>query len=56
MGTRRLRDQLRRQGFPIGRRHVTTLMRRIVIAALAPQPGSSRRAPGHKVYPYLLRT
>jgi putative transposase len=55
MGARQLRDQLQRQGFPIGRRHVTTLMRRMGIAALAPQPGSSRRAPGHKVYPYLLR-
>jgi len=29
------------------------LMRRI--EALAPQPGTSKRAPGHKVYPYLLR-
>ena len=26
-----------------------------IVEALAPQPGTSRRAPGHKVYPYLLR-
>ncbi len=55
MGARMLRDQLHRQGLLVGRRHVTTLMRRMGIAALAPQPGTSKRAPGHKVYPYLLR-
>jgi hypothetical protein len=27
-------------------------MRRMGIAALAPQPGTSQRCPGHKVYPY----
>ena len=25
------------------------------IEALAPQPGTSQAAPGHKIYPYLLR-
>ena len=55
MGARMLRDQLRRQGLSVGRRHLGTLMRRMGIAALAPQPGTSKRAPGHKVYPYLLR-
>lgn len=56
MGARMLRDQLRREGTAVGRRHVTTLMARMGIAALAPQPGTSKRAPGHKIYPYLLRT
>jgi putative transposase len=55
MGARMLRDQLLRQGLQVGRKHVTTLMRRMGITALAPQPGTSKRAPGHKVYPYLLR-
>jgi putative transposase len=55
MGARMLRDQLQREGLEVGRRHVTTLMRRMGIAALAPQPGTSKRAPGHKIYPYLLR-
>ena len=32
-----------------------TLMRRMGIQAMAPQPGSSKPAPGHKIYPYLLR-
>jgi putative transposase len=30
-------------------------MRRMGIQALAPQPGTSKRSPGHKIYPYLLR-
>ena len=55
MGARMLRDQLHRQGIHVGRRHVGTLMQRMGIAALAPQPGTSKRAPGHKIYPYLLR-
>jgi putative transposase len=55
MGARMLRDQLLRQGFRVGRRHVRTLMLRMGIEALAPQPGTSKAAPGNKVYPYLLR-
>jgi len=55
MGARMLRDQLARQGIHAGRRHIRTLMLRMGIEALAPQPGTSQAAPGHKVYPYLLR-
>ncbi len=55
MGARMLRDQLAREGIHVGRRHVGTLMQRMGITALAPQPGTSKRAPGHKIYPYLLR-
>ena len=55
MGARMLRDQLARQGIRAGRRHIGTLMLRMGIEALAPQPGTSKAAPGHKIYPYLLR-
>ncbi len=55
MGARMLRNQLHRAGIRVGRRHLGALMRRMGIAALAPQPGTSRREPGHKIYPYLLR-
>jgi putative transposase len=55
MGARMLRDQLNRQGIAVGRRHVRTLMLRMGIDALAPQPGTSQAAPGNKIYPYLLR-
>ena len=55
MGARMLRDQLALAGIHAGRRHIGTLMRRMGIEALAPQPGTSKAAPGHKIYPYLLR-
>ena len=55
MGARMLRRQLRQEGVKVGRRHVATLMKKMGIEALAPQPGTSQRAPGNKIYPYLLR-
>lgn len=55
MGARMLRDQLALAGIHVGRRHVRTLMRRMGLEALAPQPGTSRATPGNKIYPYLLR-
>ena len=55
MGSRQLARQLRKRGYPVGRVHVRTLMRTMGIQALAPQPGTSKRNPLHKVYPYLLR-
>ena len=55
MGARQLARQLRRLSFEVGRLHVRTLMLRMGIQAMAPQPGTSKPAPGHKVYPYLLR-
>ena len=42
-------------GSPAGRRHVTTLMRKMGIEAVYRRPNTSKRAPGHKIYPYLLR-
>ena len=55
MGSRQLRDQLERSGFRVGREHVGTLMKRMSITALYQKPNTSKRHPGHKVYPYLLR-
>ena len=41
---------------PLGRKHVSTLMRRMGIEAQCPKPGTSRkgRGPRHQVFPYLL--
>jgi putative transposase len=55
MGVGQLERHLRRLGFEVGRQHVRTLMLRMDIQAMVPQPGSSKPAPGHKIYPYLLR-
>jgi putative transposase len=46
---------LRAEGLPINRKRVQRLMRRMGIAALGPKPNTSKPAPGHKIYPYLLR-
>jgi putative transposase len=55
-GARMLRDLLRAEGWAVGRKHVTTLMQRMGLTALYRKPNTSRRAPGHTIYPYLLRT
>ena len=54
-GARMLRDTLRAEGFPIGRKHATTLMRRMGLQALYRKPNLSKKHPKHKIYPYLLR-
>jgi putative transposase len=54
-GSRMLRDLLRGEGIAIGRQRVATMMKRMGIAALYRCPNMSKPAPGHKVYPYLLR-
>src|SRR5262245_49714458 len=54
-GSRMLRDLLAAEGSQIGRRHVKTLMERMGIEAVYRRPRTSIPAPGHKIFPYLLR-
>ena len=54
-GSRMLRDLLVAEGFAVGRLHVSTLMKRMGIEALYRKPTTSKPAPGHQIYPYLLR-
>ncbi len=54
-GSRMLRDLLNAEDLRIGRLHVATLMKRMGIEALYCKPNTSKPAPGHKIYPYLLR-
>jgi len=54
-GSRMLRDLLHAEGIKIGRRHVSTLMKRTGIETIYRKPNTSKPAPGHKMYPYLLR-
>ena len=54
-GARMLRDFLDREGIKVGRRHVSTLMKRMGIEAIYRRPNTSKPAPDHKIYPYLLR-
>lgn len=54
-GARMLRDLLVQEGWRIGRKHVTTLMRRMGIEAIYRRKNTSRPHPEHAVFPYLLR-
>src|SRR5450759_4981527 len=54
-GSRRMRFALNAEGRAINRKRVQRLMRVMGIEALVPRPGTSKPAPGHKIYPYLLR-
>jgi putative transposase len=54
-GSRRLQVALLREGISAGRRRVRRLMRKLGLWAVRPKPNTSKRHPGHKVYPYPLR-
>ena len=54
-GARMLSKLLKREGKPVGRRRVSTLMERMGIHALYRKPNTSKRHPAHRIYPYLLR-
>jgi putative transposase len=55
LGSRRLTTLLRAEGHALNRKRVQRLMRQMGIAALGPKPRTTTPAPGHKIYPYLLR-
>ena len=55
MGSRSIRDQLQVMGHQVGRQHVSTLMKKMGIAAFYRKPNLSKPHPQHKIYPYLLR-
>lgn len=54
-GSRMLQGLLNAVGHVVGRLHVATLIRRMGIEALYRRPRTSKRAPGHAIFPYLLR-
>lgn len=54
-GTRRMVVMLKSQGYHVGRDLVRSLMKIMGIEAIYAKPNLSKRHPGHKAYPYLLR-
>ena len=54
-GARQMMWRLRDLGHWIGRKRTRSLMRRLGLEAVFPKKNTSRRNPGHPVYPYLLR-
>jgi len=55
LGSRKLRDYLRRQGYRVNRKRVQRLMRKMELVSVAPKPNTSLKNKMHAVYPYLLR-
>ena len=55
LGSRRMTAMLRAERHAINRKRVQRLMRLMGIAALGPKPRTTKPAPGHKIFPYLLR-
>ena len=54
-GSRRMTFDLNEEGRGVNRKRVQRLMRLMGLEALVPRPGTSKAAPGNKIYPYLLR-
>jgi putative transposase len=54
-GVRRMTVVLREDGYAVNPKRVRRLLRTLGLWALVPQLGTSRPAPEHRVYPYLLR-
>ena len=55
LGSRRIGDALADQGLMVNRKRVQRLMRIMGLTALYPKPRTTQPAPGHRIYPYLLR-
>lgn len=54
-GYPRMTDWLRDEGYAVNRKRVARLLRRMGLQAITPGPHTSKPAPGHRIYPYLLR-
>jgi putative transposase len=54
-GSRKIKVLLNQQDIPVSRPTVQHYMREMGISGIAPGPNSSKSAPEHKIYPYLLR-
>ncbi len=53
-GSRKIRDCLRRAGYKVNRKRVQRLMRLMGIQSVVPRPNTSKPAPQHRIYPYLV--
>jgi putative transposase len=55
LGARRIALMLRQEGIGVNRKRVKRLMRVMGLVALGPKPRTSKPAPGHRIFPYLLK-
>jgi putative transposase len=54
-GSRQMARHLRRSGYPVCRKRVRRLMRKMGLVAIYQTPRTSQPHPEHRIYPYLLR-
>jgi len=54
-GSRNIGAFLRKRGERVNRKRIQRLMRKMGLEGMSPGPSTSRPAPGHTVYPYLLK-
>ena len=54
-GSRKMKDYLNREGYPVNHKRVQRLMPLMGLESIAPKPNTSRQRKEHKVYPYLLK-
>jgi putative transposase len=54
-GSRRMTAWLRSEGYPVNRKRVRRLLQLLGLETIYPKPKTSTPAPGHRIYPYLLR-
>ena len=54
-GWPRMTAYLRRKGHKVNHKRVQRLMQLMGLEAIYPKPNTSKPAPGHKIFPYLLR-
>lgn len=54
-GSRRIHQQLKREGEVVGKNTIATYMRQMGISAIYPGPNLSKRQKASYIYPYLLR-
>jgi len=54
-GYPRMTDWLREQGYLVNYKRISRLMKKMGIQAVTPGPHTSKPAPEHTIYPYLLR-
>jgi putative transposase len=54
-GVRRMREHLVKKGYQVNPKRVRRLLRKMGLEAIYARPRLSTPAPGHRIYPYLLR-
>ena len=54
-GSRKMKAWLLQPGYLVNRKRVRRLMRLMSLEAVYGRPNTSKPAPGHRIYPYLLK-